>query len=133
MEADYGQKHQAKAINVELNLTEDKATNMRLASIHDGHPVLLVSHRRANTRCLNIAQTRQALCNKSITINYASNLCQVFRAVITGTLDELNAVLEDAVTLVMEAIDALIACWFSQVLQLDPRTLRLKALEINAE
>lgn len=29
MEADYGQKHQAKAINVELNLTEDKATTMR--------------------------------------------------------------------------------------------------------
>ncbi|MDD2759129.1 MAG: hypothetical protein PHH11_02420 [Methylomonas sp.] len=33
--------------------------------------------------------------------------------------------------MVMEAIDAHIQCWFVQVLQLDARTLRLEALEIN--
>ena len=79
----------------------------------------------------NIAQVRQTLCNNSTDISFAGKLWQVFRAVITGALDELKAVLGDAVTLVMDAIDAHIACWFSQVLQLDPKTLRLEALETN--
>ena len=79
----------------------------------------------------NIAQVRQTLCNNSTDISFAGKLWQVFRAVISGALDELKAVLGDAVTLVMDAIDAHIACWFSQVLQLDPKTLRLEALEIN--
>jgi hypothetical protein len=35
--------------------------------------------------------------------------------------------------MVMDAIDAHIQCWFSQVLQLDTKTLRLEALEINDE
>jgi hypothetical protein len=39
----------------------------------------------------------------------------------------------DAVAMVMEVIDAHIECWFLQVLQLDVRTLRLEALEINDE
>jgi SRSO17 transposase len=81
----------------------------------------------------NIAQVRQALCSNSADISFAGKLWQVFRAVISGALDELKAVLGEAVTLVMHAIDAHIACWFSQVLQLDTRTLRLEALEINAE
>lgn len=58
---------------------------------------------------------------------------QVFRAVITGALDGLKTVLGEAVAMVMEAIDAHIQCWFLQVLQLDPKTLRLEALEINDE
>lgn len=81
----------------------------------------------------NIAQMRQALCSNSTNINFAGKLWQVFRAVITGALDGMKAVLGDAVTVMMDAIDAHIACWFSQVLQLDARTLRLEALEINAE
>jgi SRSO17 transposase len=80
----------------------------------------------------NIAQVRQTLCSNSADISFAGKLWQVFRAVISGALDELKAVLGEAVTLVMHAIDAYIACWFSQVLQLDTKTLRLEALEINA-
>jgi hypothetical protein len=53
--------------------------------------------------------------------------------VIFGALDDLKAVLGDAVAMVMDAIDAHIECWFLQVLQLDARTLRLEALEINDE
>jgi hypothetical protein len=52
---------------------------------------------------------------------------QVFYVVITGALDELKAVLGDAVTLVMETIDVHIQCLFVQVLQLDPMALRLEA------
>jgi hypothetical protein len=71
---------------------------------------------------------RQKLCSNSTDISFASKLWQLFRAVITGALDELRVVLGDAATLVMETIDAHIQCLFTQVLQLDPRTLRLEAL-----
>ena len=81
----------------------------------------------------NIAQVRQGLCSNSSDISFAGKLWHVFRAVITGALDGLKAVLGDAVSIVMETIDAHIQCWFLQVLQLDARTLRLEALEINDE
>jgi len=81
----------------------------------------------------NIAQARQALCGNSTDISFAGKLWHVFRAVMTGALDSLKAVLGDAVVMVMDAIDAHIQCWFSQVLQLDTKTLRLEALEINDE
>jgi len=81
----------------------------------------------------NIAQARQTLCNNSTDISFAGKLWHVFRAVITGALDDLKSVLGDAVAIVMDAIDAHIQCWFMQVLQLDARTLRLEALEINDE
>ena len=76
----------------------------------------------------SVALMRQKLCSNSADISFSGKLWQVFRAVITGALDELKAVLGDAVTLVMETIDAHIQCLFVQVLQLDPKTLRLEAL-----
>ena len=81
----------------------------------------------------SIAGVRQAMCSNSTDISFAGKLWQVFRAVITGALDGLTAVLGDAVARVLEAIDAHIECWFLQVLQLDPMTLRLEALEIKDE
>ena len=76
----------------------------------------------------SIALIRRKLCSNSADISFASKLWQVFRAVITGALDELRAVLGDAANLVMETIDMHIQCLFTQVLQLDPKTLRLEAL-----
>ena len=76
----------------------------------------------------SIALMRQKLCSNSTDISFASKLWQVFRTVISGTLDELRAVLGDAATLVMETIDVHIQCLFTQALQLDPRTLWLEAL-----
>ena len=80
-----------------------------------------------------IAQARQTLSSNSMDISIADKLWQVFRAVICGALDGLKAMLGDAVAMVMDAIDAHIECWFVQVLQLDVKTLRLEALEINDE
>ena len=76
----------------------------------------------------SIALMRKKLCSNSADISYASKLWLVFRAVITGAIDELKAVLGDAAALVMETIDAHIQCLFVQVLQLDTKTLRLEAL-----
>jgi hypothetical protein len=60
-------------------------------------------------------------------INYAARLWQVFKAIISGALNELKELLGDAVTLVMETIEKHINCFFVQALQLDPKTLRLEA------
>ena len=76
----------------------------------------------------NITQIRHSLGSNSADISYAGKLWQVFRAIITGALDELQGILGDTVTLVLETIEAHIQCVFVQALQLDPKTLRLEAL-----
>jgi phage-related protein len=52
---------------------------------------------------------------------------QVFKAIISGALNELKELFGDAVTLVIETIEKHINCFFVQALQLDPKTLRLEA------
>jgi hypothetical protein len=88
---------------------------------------LLVIAKQAQGAASN-ALMRQKRCSNSTDISFASKLWQVFRAVITGALDGLKAVLGNVASLVMETIDAHIHCLFTQVLQLDPKTLRLEAL-----
>jgi hypothetical protein len=63
------------------------------------------------------------MCSNSADISFACKLWQVFRAVITGAVEGLKAIMGDAVAIVMDAIDTHIECWFLQVLQLDTRTL----------
>jgi hypothetical protein len=75
-----------------------------------------------------ITQVRDALCHNSANISFAAKLWQVFKAIITGALDALKTLLGDAITLVMETIEAHIQYFFVQVLQLDPKMLRLEAL-----
>jgi len=76
----------------------------------------------------NITQIRQSLCRNSANISFAAKLWQVFRAIITGALDELKTILGDTVTLILETIETHIQCFFVQVLQLDLKTLRLETL-----
>jgi hypothetical protein len=75
-----------------------------------------------------IAAMRQTLCRNSTDISCTAKLWQVYRAIITGALDELKGVLGDAAALVIETIDAHVQCFFVQALQLDLKTLRLEAL-----
>jgi len=74
---------------------------------------------------------RQRLCSNSEDISFAAKLWQGFSAVITGILNEMTVVLNDTVILVMETIEKHIQCLFVPVLQLNPKTLRLEALQIN--
>ena len=78
--------------------------------------------------CENNTQIRQDLCSNSANISFAAKLWQVFRAIITGALDELKTILGDTVALVLETIETHIQCFFVQALQLDPKTLRPEAL-----
>lgn len=72
---------------------------------------------------------RQTVCSNSVDISFAAKLWQVFRAFISGALDELKAVLGEAVDSIMATIDVHIHYLFVQVLQLDAKTLRLEASE----
>jgi SRSO17 transposase len=78
--------------------------------------------------CENITQVRQNLCHNTADISFSAKLWQVFRAIITGALDDLKTILGDAVSLILETIEKHIQCFFVQVLQLDLKTLRLEAL-----
>jgi hypothetical protein len=48
-------------------------------------------------------------------INYAARLWQVFKAIISGALNELKELIGDAVTLVIEAIEKHINWWIEAI------------------
>lgn len=74
-----------------------------------------------------VAQMRQAIVGNAIQIDFASRLWGCFRALMVGALDELEPVLGDNVSLVMQTIDLHVQRFFAQALQLDPLQLRLEA------
>lgn len=74
-----------------------------------------------------IADMRKQLEANATAIDYATRLWLVFRAVIAGALDEMNVLLGDASSQVMETIARHVQSFFVQSLQLDVRTLRLEA------
>ena len=79
-----------------------------------------------NSGASGFSEARSSLSHNLRDINYAARLWQVFKAVISGALNELKELLGDAVTLVMDTIEQHINCFFVQALQLDPKTLRLE-------
>ncbi len=87
---------------------------------------MLMSAKQSNGES-GLAGMRSLMSNNLIDINFAARLWQVFKAIISGALNELQELLGDAVTLVMETIEEHIKCFFVQALQLDPKTLRLEA------
>jgi hypothetical protein len=80
-----------------------------------------------NSVAAGFSEVRSSLSHNLRDINYAARLWQVFKAIISGALNELKELLGDAVTLVIETIEKHINCFFVQALQLDPKTLRLEA------
>jgi len=74
-----------------------------------------------------IAEIRDQISANAHQISFATQLWQVFRAVIAGALDALKTQLGAAVTLVLETIVSHVQRFFVQALQLDPHTLRLEA------
>jgi SRSO17 transposase len=75
-----------------------------------------------------LPEARRLLSNNLTDINFAARLWQVFKAVISGALNELEELLGDTISLVMDTIKKHINCFFVQALQLDVKTLRLEAL-----
>ncbi len=75
-----------------------------------------------------LPEVRRLLSNNLTDINFAARLWQVFKAVISGALNELEELLGDTINLVMDTIEKHINNFFVQALQLDTKTLRLEAL-----
>lgn len=74
-----------------------------------------------------ISDMRNQLTANATSIDYATRLWQVFRAVIAGALGELDVLVGDMASEVMGAIERHVQSFFVQALQLDARTLRLEA------
>ncbi|WP_221901071.1 hypothetical protein [Bathymodiolus platifrons methanotrophic gill symbiont] len=87
---------------------------------------MLISAKQ-NSGASGVAEARSSLSHNLRDINYAARLWHVFKAIITGALNELKELLGDALTLVLETIEQHINCFFIQALQLDPKALRLEA------
>jgi len=75
----------------------------------------------------SIAVMHQQITANATSVDYASRLWQVFRAVIAGALDEMTMLIEDMASEVMGAIERHAQNYSVQALQLDVRTLRLEA------
>lgn len=86
---------------------------------------MLISAKQ-NSQASGVAEMRSSLSSNLMDINFAARLWQVFKAILSGALNELQELLGDALTLVMETIEQHINCFFVQALQLDPKTLRLE-------
>ncbi len=86
---------------------------------------LLISAKQ-NSEASGFSEVRSSLSHNLRDINYATRLWQVFKALITGALNELKVLLGETVTWVMETIEQHIHCFFVQALQLDSKTLRLE-------
>lgn len=74
-----------------------------------------------------LSDIRQAIATNVTEIDFATRLWQVFRALITGAMEELKQILGETVTLVIETIEQHVQGFFVQALQLDYKILRLEA------
>jgi len=97
--------------------------SIHLASIRFCMLVIAKSLHQAN----GISDMRKQITANATSIDVATRLWQVFRAVIASALDELEMLLGDSVAQVMETIEHHVQNFFVQALQLDVRTLRLEA------
>ena len=74
----------------------------------------------------HIGGIRSQIQDQLDSLSFAGRLWQIFRAIISGTLNELNSIIGCSVNTVMQAIDKQIQDFFIRSLQLDVFTLRLE-------
>lgn len=98
-----------------------------IASLHlSAIRFCLLSIAKHKHHASGIPEIRQRLSTNVTNIDFAARLWQLFRALISGALDELKILLGDAVDLVMKTIELHVQRFFVQALQLDPLLLRLE-------
>jgi len=87
--------------------------------------LILVDNKLAGQQT-HVGGVRTEIQDQLDSLSFAGQLWQIFRAIISGTLKELNAILGCSVDTVMQAIDQQIQDFFIRSLQLDVFTLRLE-------
>lgn len=93
--------------------------------------LLLTQHEEGAAR---LSDSRNDMINSLCTLDFASRLWVIFRALISGALDELSKLYGvSAAQKIMNQIDKRFQEFFMQVMQMDTFTLRLEAKSIGDE
>ena len=93
--------------------------------------LLLTQHEEGAAR---LSDSRNDMINSLCTLDFASRLWVIFRALISGALDELSKLYGVSVAQeIMNQIDKTVQEFFMQVMQMDTFTLRLEAKSIGDE
>ena len=87
---------------------------------------LMLVHNKLETQGTRIGGLRSQIQDQLDSLSFAGRLWQIFRAIISGTLDELQETLGCSVGTVLLAIDQRVQEFFVRSLQLDAFTLRLE-------
>jgi hypothetical protein len=78
-----------------------------------------------------LSDVRNDLAKNLRSLDFASQLWILFRAIIAGTFDELKAVYGKILGDILRQIDCKVKQFFEQVMQMDSFTLRLEAMPDN--
>lgn len=88
--------------------------------------MLLFAKHEENARSLS--DVRNNLSKTLCSLDFASQLWILFRAIIVGTFDELKVIYGEIFGYILRQIDCKIKQFFEQVMQMDSFTLRLEAM-----
>ena len=120
-----------KEAKQKLGLLKEQSTHYStyIASIHLTAMrfciLLFARHEEGDAR---LSDSRNEMIKSLCTLDFASRLWGVFRALIAGALDGLKAQYGEDVTDIMRHIDRTVQQFFEQVMQMDCFTLRLEAV-----
>ena len=86
----------------------------------------MLVHAKLSGDGARIGELRADIQDQLNLLSFAKRLWQVFRAIISDTLDELGEALGCSVEMLMKAFDGKVNQFFVQSLQLDAFTMRLE-------
>ncbi|MCU7888286.1 MAG: hypothetical protein KZQ66_03335 [Candidatus Thiodiazotropha sp. (ex Lucinoma aequizonata)] len=87
---------------------------------------LMLVHNKLEDSDFRVGNIRSRIQKQLDSLSFAGKLWQIFRAIISGTLSELQATLGCSVDTVMLAIDKRVSKFFISSLQLDAFTMQLE-------
>ena len=87
---------------------------------------LMLVHSKLEDQDYRIGDIRSQIQDQMDSLSFAGRLWQIFRAIISGTLNELQATLGCSLDTVMVAIDKRVHDFFVRSLQLDAFTMQLE-------
>lgn len=99
-----------------------------IASIHlTGLRFCLLLFARHEEGAARLSDSRNEMIKSLCTLDFATRLWGVFKALITGALNDLKPQYGESITDISAHIDRTVALFFEQVMQMDHLTLRLEA------
>ena len=87
---------------------------------------LMLVHNKLEDQDARIGEIRSQIQDQLDSLSFAARLWQLFRAILSGTRNELQAVPGSSAGMIMRAIDQRVHAFFIRSLQLDAFTMRLE-------